>query len=260
MPPCTRRAQGGSPSRIAGGRPPVRGRQSSPAGRHDMDHPVAAAFEFAEEVREHRRRLGLRVVQQHDAAAGGREPLEQQLALVGGRHPIPVACPEVGTEHDDGAPCKPVEQGGASGKARKAEKRCSRCTAGRSVEDEVDRLKASAGWATALRPRRKKVARTHSCRSAAKTRSVGPSHGPSSKVSTTSFGASGSVCGKCLRPSGGVRAGLIASTRAMPSASGRPGQSAAEAGHGVPTITSPSAASCKVRTMICCVSKVRTCL
>ena len=45
-----------------------------------------------------------------------------------------------------------------------------------------------AGSAAALRPSTKKVARTHSRASASRTRDVVARHGPSSKVSTTSFG------------------------------------------------------------------------
>ena len=37
--------------------------------RHDMHNPIAAAFELAQQLRQHRRGLRLGVVQQHDAAA-----------------------------------------------------------------------------------------------------------------------------------------------------------------------------------------------
>jgi hypothetical protein len=85
----------------------------------------------------------------------------------------------------------------------------------------------SAGWAAALRPSMKKVARTHSCFSAFSTRSVAPGNGPSSKVSPISLGANSSVRGNCLRPTGAVCVGSIASTRSVPSAAGLPEQSAA---------------------------------
>ena len=49
---------------------------------------------------------------------------------------------------------------------------------------------------------------------------VVPGHGPSSKVSATSLSARGRVVGKCLRPTRGVVAGSIASTREVPNASG----------------------------------------
>src|SRR5690606_10074614 len=49
-----------------------------------------------------------------------------------------------------------------------------------------------------------------------------------SNVSTSSFGPSGNVPGKCLRPTRGVSAALTASTRSVPSVSGR-GQLAASA-------------------------------
>src|SRR5260221_14206884 len=78
----------------------------------------------------------------------------------------------------------------------------------------------------------KKVALTHSWRSAVSTASVVPGQGPSSKVSTTSLGCSGSVARKCLRPTAGVVAGSTARTRAVPSAAGLPEQSAAPAAGG----------------------------
>src|SRR5450755_4147153 len=74
---------------------------------------------------------------------------------------------------------------------------------------------------------RKKVARTHSCRNASRMRSVVPGHGPSSKVSTTSLGASGRVWGSCLRPTRGVVVASTARTRAVPSAFALPGQGGA---------------------------------
>ena len=85
-----------------------------------------------------------------------------------------------------------------------------------------------SGWAEALRPIRKNVASTHSCASAASTFGVVPGQGPSSKVSTTSWSASGSVCGKLFRPTRGEVAASTVSTREVPSASLR-GHSAASA-------------------------------
>src|SRR5262245_25449350 len=90
----------------------------------------------------------------------------------------------------------------------------------------------------------KKLALTHSARSAASTASVVPGHGPSSKVSTTSFGPSGRVTGKCLRPTAGVVAGSTASVRAVPSL---PVQSAANAGTAASVSAVPSAAAIQVR-------------
>ena len=54
-----------------------------------------------------------------------------------------------------------------------------------------------------------------------------PEAGPSSNVSTTSLGASASVCGKCLRPTRGVAAAFTGRMRAVPSASALPGQGTA---------------------------------
>src|SRR5215471_11427177 len=53
--------------------------------------------------------------------------------------------------------------------------------------------------------------------------------GPSSKVSTISWSASGSVSGYCIEPMRGCSRGSTTIVREVPSASGWPGQSAAEA-------------------------------
>src|SRR5215469_10184352 len=100
--------------------------------------------------------------------------------------------------------------------------------------------RASAGALTALRPSRKKVARTHSCLSASSTRFVVPGHGPSSNVSTTSLSASGSVAGNSFRPTRGVVAALTVRTRSVPSASGLPGQGAAGAAAAADAKAQPS--------------------
>src|ERR1700730_6114901 len=57
-------------------------------------------------------------------------------------------------------------------------------------------------------------------------RPVVPGQGPSSKVSTTSFGASRRVWGNCLRPTRGEVTASTSSTRAVPSPSALPGQGA----------------------------------
>ena len=152
------------------------------------------------------------------------------------RHRQPVAGPDVGAEHHDAARRHAVEQSRAGGKAGKAEERRGRIAAPLAVEREFVGLdaaidlglglgraaggraadaktcdgrcewpsassrRASCGWASALRPTRKKVACTHSAFSASSTFGVVVGQGPSSKVSTSSFGASGSVCGNSLRP------------------------------------------------------------
>src|SRR5215467_6575812 len=77
-----------------------------------------------------------------------------------------------------------------------------------------------SGCETALRPSTKNVALTHSRLSASSTLGVVPGQGPSSKVSTTSFGSRGSETGKCLRPTRGVVDASTASTRLVPSAPG----------------------------------------
>ena len=89
-------------------------------------------------------------------------------------------------------------------------------------------LRTSSGCSEAGLPIRKKVARTHSCASAASIFGVVAGHGPSSKVSTTSWSSSGSVCGKLFRPTRGVVAASTARMREVPSASLR-GHSAASA-------------------------------
>jgi hypothetical protein len=73
---------------------------------------------------------------------------------------------------------------------------------------------------------RKKVASTHSWASAASTFGVVGGHGPSSKVSTTSWSWSGNVCGKFFSPTRGVVAASTARMREVPSVPWR-GQPAA---------------------------------
>src|SRR5262249_56143449 len=57
----------------------------------------------------------------------------------------------------------------------------------------AQRAAASCGCASALRPSKKNDAPAHSRLSVSRTRAVLPGPGPSSKVSTTSLGASGRV-------------------------------------------------------------------
>src|SRR5437763_2614065 len=60
----------------------------------------------------------------------------------------------------------------------------------------------------------------HSSSSAFSTAGVLPGHGPSSKVSTTSFGSRKSSCLKCSKPKPGPPDVSISTTRPTPSASG----------------------------------------
>ena len=92
--------------------------------------------------------------------------------------------------------------------------------------------RANCGCAAAFRPRRKNVACTHSLLRASRILGVVPGQGPSSNVSTNSLARSGSVEGKCLRPTRGVSLALTSRTRSVPSASGFPGQGAAAAVQG----------------------------
>src|SRR5216683_466327 len=87
-------------------------------------------------------------------------------------------------------------------------------------------LRTRSGCSDAGFPIRKKVARTHSWASAASTRGVVGSHGPSSNVSTTSWSSSGSVCGYSFSPTRGVVAASTLRMREVPSVPWR-GQSAA---------------------------------
>src|SRR6185437_12280186 len=60
----------------------------------------------------------------------------------------------------------------------------------------------------------------HSSASAFSTAGVLPGHGPSSNVSTTSFGSRKSSCLKCSKPKPGPPVVSTSTTRATPSASG----------------------------------------
>src|ERR1700731_1345256 len=100
-----------------------------------------------------------------------------------------------------------------------------------------------SGCADAGLPSTKNVARTHSAASAARIFGVVGGHGPSSKVSTTSWSLSGSVCGKLFRPTRGKETASTARIREVPSVSWR-GHSAARASAvGVSEIASASAAA-----------------
>ena len=85
---------------------------------------------------------------------------------------------------------------------------------GRSEWPSASSRRASCGMASVLRPTRKKVACTHSAFSASSTFGVVVGQGPSSKVSTSSFGPSGSVCGELLAPDLRRRRGVDCRARA----------------------------------------------
>ena len=90
----------------------------------------------------------------------------------------------------------------------------------------------------------KKVALTHSLRSACSTALVVFVSGPSSKVRITSFGFSSTISLYCMKPMRGSVAGSIATTREVPSALGLPGQSsAAKAGQAASDATIDTAAA-----------------
>ena len=101
------------------------GRRFAGAG-HEMDDAVAAALQFGEETRQHRRSLGLDVMQEDDTLAGLLDAPEKEFALGVRRHPVPVRGPDVGGEHADPARLEPVDQGPGVGEARKAEERHAR--------------------------------------------------------------------------------------------------------------------------------------
>src|SRR6266404_8569680 len=77
-------------------------------------------------------------------------------------------------------------------------------------------------------------------------------NGPSSKVSTTSWSRSGNVSAYCMVPIRGCSRGSTTRVREVPSASGWPGQSAADAICAVMQVSTPKhkAAHCRVRTPI----------
>src|SRR5579864_7823388 len=90
-----------------------------------------------------------------------------------------------------------------------------------TVWPEAAIRRTSSGYGAAFLPIKKKVACTHSWASAASTRDVVGGQGPSSKVRTTSWSASGSDWGKLFKPTRGVVAASTARTRAVPSVPGR---------------------------------------
>src|ERR1700736_1834719 len=82
---------------------------------------VIAAFERPQKGRQHGAGLPLGIMEQHDAAASGLEPPQDELQLGLRRHRDPVARPEIGAENDDPAPFQPFEQPRRGGKTGKAE-------------------------------------------------------------------------------------------------------------------------------------------
>ncbi len=89
-------------------------------------------------------------------------------------------------------------------------------------------LRTPSGLAWAWRPTRKKVAFTHWEARISRIWLLYFGSGPSSKVSTTSPSASGSVSEYCMVPMRGCSRGSTTRVREVPSASGWPGQSAAK--------------------------------
>src|ERR1700723_130876 len=77
-----------------------------------------------------------------------------------------------------------------------------------------------SGCQVACSPISKKVALEQLSVSALSTIGVFSGHGPSSKVSTTSFSRRKSYCLKCSKPNPGPPVVSISTTRAIPSASG----------------------------------------
>ena len=171
-----------------------------------MDHAVAVVAEVAQEGRQHGRGLRLGIVQQDDALAGGLQPLGEQLQLLlSASSAVPVAGPEVGAEHGDAALLQEFEGRRrhfeiGKAKERRARGRAWRCREAPSRPPRCpcrSRRSAASGfmylrlgwvqvwwpmvwpWAAIVRtisgcseaglPIRKKVARTHSCASAAST-------------------------------------------------------------------------------------------
>src|SRR5512138_1890081 len=80
--------------------------------------------------------------------------------------------------------------------------------------------------------------------------SVEGGSGPSSKVITTSWSFSGSVCSYCMVPSRVNSPGLIVSTRLVPRASGLPGHVSAEAETDTPATTHTNNATMKRSTRL----------
>src|SRR5438045_2400791 len=83
--------------------------------------------------------------------------------------------------------------------------------------------------ALALRPMVQKVAFTHCAARMSSTCELCRGSGPSSKVSTTSWSRNGNVSPYCIVPMRGCSVGSTTRVRAVPSASGLPGHSAATA-------------------------------
>ena len=205
-----------------------------------MDHAISVVAEPAQEGRQHGCGLRLGIVQQDDALA--RRPAAARSAVSTRccrRHRIPVAGPEVGAEHGDAARSARCPASRASFQRRESERTaCSGwsrpCRAGpfrpprcpcrsrrwRLPASCISDCDGSRCDARRYDPPPPFVAPVRdvpkpACRSGRRWRARIPApappassvvvagQGPSSKVSTTSWSSSGSVCGKLLRPTRG---------------------------------------------------------
>src|SRR5258707_5586014 len=84
LPSCRRH----TPSRICG---------------NDMHDAIAAFLEQTKEAGKHRRGLLLGIVEQHNSATIGFDPLNDKMKLLLWRHRIPVAGPKIRAENHDAA-------------------------------------------------------------------------------------------------------------------------------------------------------------
>src|SRR6187455_342610 len=97
----------------------------------------------------------------------------------------------------------------------------------------------------------KNTARTHSALNALSTAGVLPSHGPSSKVSTTSLGFRKSYCLKCSKPKPGAPVVSISTVRDTPSALGLAQAGAATFGAAGNALAAGLAAGCAATGVAC---------
>ena len=239
--------------------------QNAPgARRNDVNDAESAFFELTQQGRQHLGGLGLGVVEQHDAMVDLLDSAEDEPQfLVGDIGSI--AGPDIGAEHDDAAFVQAVEQRLGRGKARKPEERRHRRGAalaehgvfvfldavidfrfrlgqGHMVEQRM-RIRVMADRVTfGQRPPRQrrrclgilaqKKKRGADALSLERVRAPWAwcrAKGRRREVSTSSLRRSGSVAGKCLRPTRGVVLASTSMTRSVPSAWLLPGHGAARA-------------------------------
>ena len=89
-----------------------------------MDNLIAAAFELAQECRQHPGGLGLGIVKQDDPASHPIDARQYEAKLLFRRHGVPIARPNVGAENHQSARVCEIEEGGARSKTWKPEERC----------------------------------------------------------------------------------------------------------------------------------------